>query len=169
MSEYKTIVQWFDEIGLVAGMVFESKSNKPFILTIDKFKDDNVYWVNYLADDSGDQTIWHYSKFTSVYKLIFDPRSENKSEKETVEKSFKDILWENTQKLIDKENEAKENEYKQFSETMKKTLLEISLKCKTFYHVCASKLAERFCAENGLKYEYIPGRGTGYHHKISWE
>jgi hypothetical protein len=90
-----------------------------------------------------------------------------------VEKSFKDILRENTQRLIDKENEEKENEYKLFSETLKKTLLEHSSKNKMFYYVCDNELAERFCKENGLIYEYV-GNYSGFsdkgnRHKISWE
>ena len=163
MSEYKTLSQWFDEIGLAAGMVFEPDSINPKRLIIEKFENEKVYWTN----SFGDKSVWHFTEFNDNYKLIFDPRSENKSEKETVEKSFKDILRKNTQKVIDKENEEKENEYKQFSETMKKTLREISQKNKNFYYLSDNELAERFCKENGLKYEYI--HEFGFHHKISWE
>ena len=84
-----------------------------------------------------------------------------------MEKTFKQTLQENTQTVIDFRNEEDERVYKNFSENLKTELLNYTKKSDKFSYHCDNELAERFCKENGLKYEYLNfGRNR---HKISWE
>lgn len=81
-----------------------------------------------------------------------------------MENTFKQILQENTKKTFETN---KEREYAIFEKEMKETLLQHSLTSDFSYYHSWNELAERFCKENGLKYEYLNfGRNR---HKISWE
>ncbi len=81
-----------------------------------------------------------------------------------MEKTFKQILQENTQKTI---IENKEREYAIFEKELKETLLQHSLSSDFSYFHSWNELTERFCKENDLGYEYV-NFGSD-RHRISWE
>lgn len=151
MSEYKKMFEWHDEIGLVAGMKFESEFNEP--LVISKFEMGDVYWI-YSPEAI---SVWHFAEFNDNYKLIYDPRSENKSEKE-LKMSLADELRKNSEEC--KRNNLKESkEYKDFSSNLTKELINFSKNspAKQKIYVCYMRdqktevdMLKLFCDENGL-------------------
>lgn len=153
---YKKLLEWSNEIGLVAGMVFISND---FVIQLKNVVNDLITFVS--VPDPEPST-WKIDTFAQSYKLIFDPRSEKELPK--MEKTFKQILQENTKKTFETN---KEREYAIFEKEMKETLLQHSLSSGFSYYHSWNELAERFCKENGLKYEYL-NFGSD-RHKISWE
>ena len=156
MSESKTIKEWNDSIGLVSGMVFISND---WVIQLKKIENE---LITFCAVSDPEPSIWSISSFSQSYKLIFDPLSEKELPK--MENTFKQTLQENTKKTIETN---KEREYANFEAEMKETLLQHSLSSDLSYFHSWNELAERFCKENGLNYEYENfGRNR---HRISWE
>ncbi len=163
MSKSKELLEWAKEIGLVAGMIFKNK-DKQYDFEIIEVQPNEIR-VRWLEDNYTSIGFMEIVCFTFDYKLIFDPRSEKESPK--MEKTFKQTLQENTQTVIDFRNEEDERVYKNFSENLKTELLNYTKKSDKFSYHCDNELAERFCKENGLEYDYVTGSMN--HHKISWE
>lgn len=165
MSEYKKMSDWANEIGLVSGMKFENDSNI-FYFTIISIVD-NDYIIIKSNNCHCDYTA-NIDGFEYEYKLIYDPRSENKIEKE-VEKTLLETLRENTRikkaKFIDNSSiELIENwltdELKKYS----RTAIDSYCSCPMYLiPTDESQMIKRiiikdFCDKNGLGCEYVNDR-----------
>lgn len=155
MSKSKELLEWSNEIGLVAGMIFKNK-DKQYDFEIIEVQPNEIR-VRWLEDNYTSIGFMEIVCFTFDYKLVFDPRSENNFKKES-QMNLREQLQKNSEEYIQKEmKESKE--YKDFSSALKTELInhsqKSSVKQKVYVIHSRNQPLERemlklFCVENNL-------------------